>query len=164
VRGGHLSVPIRHVRGNHLLKTVALNDALEEYEIDGVISGIGGTNRTLALTRRSSPASRPDIYPPHDRIQPILQFDEADVWDVFWSYVVPDTVADFPDDGYVPESVDDIPDGVSQESIPISPKYFAGFRSLGSEVSTEKTKKYPPGNRISRTRQSVPAAPKIKRT
>jgi len=62
---------------------------------------------------------------------------------VFWSYVVPDTVADFPDDGYVPESVDDIPDGVSQESIPISPKYFAGFRSLGSEVSTEKTKEVP---------------------
>ena len=28
---------------------------------------------------------------------------------------------------------------VSQEDIPISPKYFAGFCSLGSEVSTDKT-------------------------
>jgi phosphoadenosine phosphosulfate reductase len=130
--------------GNHLLKTVALNDALEEYEIDGVISGIRWDEQDARADETFfSPRHDPDIYPPHDRIQPILQFDEADVWDVFWSYVVPDTVADFPDDGYVPESVDDIPDGVSQESIPISPKYFAGFRSLGSEVSTEKTKEVP---------------------
>ena len=49
----------------------------------------------------------------------------------------------FPNDGYVPESAADLPEGVSQADVPISPKYFAGFRSLGSEVSTEKTNDVP---------------------
>ena len=130
--------------GNHLLKTVALNDALEEYGIDGVISGIRWDEQDARADETFfSPRHDPEIYPPHDRIQPILQFDEADVWDVFWSYVVPDTVTAFPDDGYVPDTDDDLPDGVSQDEIPISPKYFAGFRSLGSEVSTEKTESVP---------------------
>ena len=48
-------------------------------------------------------------------------------------------MAAFPDDGYVPTSAEDLPEGVDQDDVPISPKYFAGFRSLGSEVSTEKT-------------------------
>lgn len=130
--------------GNHLLKTVALNDALEEYGIDGVISGVRWDEQEARADETFfSPRHDPDIYPPHDRIQPILQFDEADVWDVFWSYVVPDTVDEFPEDGYVPASTDDLPEGVSQADIPISPKYFAGFRSLGSEVSTEKTNDVP---------------------
>ena len=126
--------------GNHLLKTVALNDALESYDIDGVISGVRWDEQEARADETFfSPRHDPDIYPPHDRIQPILQFDEADVWDVFWNYVVPDTVEAFPEDGYVPESADDLPEGVDQSDVPISPKYFAGFRSLGSEVSTEKT-------------------------
>jgi len=126
--------------GNHLLKTVALNDALESYDIDGVISGVRWDEQEARADETFfSPRHDPEIYPPHDRIQPILQFDERDVWDVFWNYVVPDTVAAFPDDGYVPESADDLPGGVDQADVPISPKYFAGFRSLGSEVSTEKT-------------------------
>ncbi len=126
--------------GNHLLKTVALNDALESYDIDGVISGVRWDEQEARADETFfSPRHDPDIYPPHDRIQPILQFDEADVWDMFWLYVVPDTVKGFPEDGYVPESADDLPEDVDQEDIPISPKYFAGFRSLGSEVSTEKT-------------------------
>ncbi|AEH38946.1 phosphoadenosine phosphosulfate reductase family protein [Halopiger xanaduensis] len=130
--------------GNHLLKTVALNDVLERDEIDGVISGVRWDEQEARADETFfSPRHDPDIYPPHDRIQPILQFDERDVWDVFWNYVVPDVVAEFPDDGYVPQSADDLPDGVTQEDVPISPKYFAGFRSLGSEVSTEKTTEDP---------------------
>jgi len=126
--------------GNHLLKTVALNDALEEYEIDGVISGVRWDEQEARAEETFfSPRHDPDIYPPHDRIQPILQFDERDVWDAFWNYVVPDTVGAFPDEGYVPQSAEDLPAGVEGADIPISPKYFAGFRSLGSEVSTEKT-------------------------
>mgnify|MGYP000011034055 FL=1 len=126
--------------GNHLLKTVALNDALEEHGIDGVISGVRWDEQEARADETFFSARHdPDIYPPHDRIQPILQFDESDVWGVFWNYVVPDTVEAFPDDGYVPESADDLPEGVEQDDVPISPKYFAGFRSLGSEVSTEKT-------------------------
>jgi len=126
--------------GNHLLKTVALNDALEEHGIDGVISGVRWDEQEARADETFFSARHdPDIYPPHDRVQPILQFDESDVWDVFWNYVVPDTVEAFPEDGYVPESADDLPEGVEQDDVPISPKYFAGFRSLGSEVSTEKT-------------------------
>ena len=125
--------------GNHLLKTVALNDALEAHDIDGVISGVRWDEQEARADETFfSPRHDPDIYPPHDRIQPILQFDERDVWDAFWNYVVPDTVAGFPE-GYVPQSADDFPEGITQRDIPISPKYFAGFRSLGSEISTEKT-------------------------
>ena len=65
------------------------------------------------------------------------------MWDVFWNYAAPDTVEAFPDEGYVPESADDLPEGVTQKDVPISPKYFAGFRLLGSEVSTEKTTEEP---------------------
>ncbi len=125
--------------GNHLLKTVALNDALEEYDIDGVISGVRWDEQEARADETFfSPRHDPDIYPPHDRIQPILQFDERAVWDCFWHYVVPDTVEGYPDEGYIPDDADDLPEGVTQDDIPISPKYFAGFRSLGSEVSTEK--------------------------
>ena len=126
--------------GNHLLKTVALNDALEAYDIDGVISGVRWDEQEARADETFfSPRHDPDLFPPHDRIQPILQFDERDVWDAFWQVVVPETVEAFPDDGYVPQGADDLPAGVEQADVPISPKYFAGFRSLGSEVSTEKT-------------------------
>ena len=130
--------------GNHLLKTVALNDALEEHGVDGVISGVRWDEQEARADETFfSPRHDPDIYPPHDRIQPILQFAEPDVWEAFWYFVVPDTVAAFPDDGYVPESADDLPNGLTQDDIPVSPKYFAGFRSLGSEVSTEKAAEQP---------------------
>jgi phosphoadenosine phosphosulfate reductase len=130
--------------GNHLLKTVALNDALEEYDIDGVISGVRWDEQEARADETFfSPRHDPDIYPPHDRIQPILQFEERAVWDAFWHYVVPDTVEAFPDEGYIPESAEDLPEGIETDDVPISPKYFAGFRSLGSEVSTEKTTEEP---------------------
>ncbi len=130
--------------GNHLLKTVALNDALETHDIDGVISGVRWDEQEARADETFfSPRHDPDIYPPHDRVQPILQFEEADVWDAFWYYVVPDTVEDFPDDGYVPQDYDDLPNDLTHEDIPISPKYFEGFRSLGSEVSTDRSAEEP---------------------
>ncbi len=130
--------------GNHLLKTVALNDTLEEQDIDGIISGIRWDEQEARADETFfSPRHDPDIYPPHDRIQPILQFDEADVWEAFWYYVVPETVEAYPDDGYVPQDDDDLPNGLTHEDIPVSPKYFAGFRSLGSEISTEKSDEAP---------------------
>ena len=126
--------------GNHLLKTVALNDSLEEHGIDGILSGIRWDEQGARADETFfSPRHDPDIYPPHDRVQPIIQFKEADVWEAFWNFVVPETVAGYPEEGYVPQSDDDLPEGVSQEDIPVSPKYFAGFRSLGSEVSTTKS-------------------------
>jgi len=130
--------------GNHLLKTVALNDTLKSQGIDGIISGIRWDEQEARADETFfSPRHDPDIYPPHDRIQPILQFAEADVWEAFWGYVVPETVEEFPDEGYVPQGYDDLPEGVTHEDIPVSPKYFAGFRSLGSEISTEKSAEQP---------------------
>ncbi|AUV81425.1 nodulation protein [Salinigranum rubrum] len=125
--------------GNHLLKTVALNDALEEYDVDGVISGVRWDEQEARADETFfSPRHDPDIYPPHDRIQPILQFAEPDVWDAFWNFVVPETVEGYPA-GHVPQNDEDLPEGLTMADIPVSPKYFAGFRSLGSEVSTDKS-------------------------
>jgi len=125
--------------GNHLLKTVALNDALEADGVDGIFSGIRWDEQEARADETFfSPRHDPDIYPPHDRIQPILQFDEAAVWDAFWHYVVPDAVAGYPEEGYVPQSFDDLPAGVEMDDVPVSPKYFRGYRSLGSEVSTDR--------------------------
>jgi len=130
--------------GNHLLKTVALNDALEEHSVDGILSGIRWDEQDARADETFfSPRHDPEIYPPHDRIQPILQFDEAAVWDAFWHYVVPETVPEFPDNGYVPKDHDDLPAGLTHDDIPVSPKYFKGFRSLGSEVSTDKAAEEP---------------------
>ena len=130
--------------GNHLLKTVALNDALEAHEIDGIISGIRWDEQEARADETFfSPRHDPDIYPPHDRVQPILQFMESDVWDAFWYFVVPETVEGYPDEGYVPQDFDDLPNGLTHEDIPVSPKYFEGFRSLGSEVSTGKSSSEP---------------------
>ena len=130
--------------GNHLLKTVALNNALEEHDIDGVISGVRWDEQEARADETFfSPRHDPDIYPPHDRIHPILQFTERDVWDAFWHYVVPESVPEFPKEGYVPQSFDDLPEGITHEDIPVSPKYFEGFRSLGSQVSTEKADQEP---------------------
>ena len=138
--GERLTFTADSYEGNHLLKTVALNNALEAHDIDGVISGVRWDEQDARADETFfSPRHDPEIYPPHDRIQPILHFDERAVWDAFWHFVVPDTVENYPEEGYVPQAYDDFPEGVKQEDIPVSPKYFEGFRSLGSEVSTQKS-------------------------
>lgn len=130
--------------GNHLLKTVALNDAIEEHAIDGVISGVRWDEQAARETETFfSPRHDVDRYPPHDRIHPILQFDERAVWEAMWHYVVPDSVPEFPSDGFVPSDEAGLPAGLSASSLPISPKYWEGFRSLGSEVSTKKSADVP---------------------
>ncbi|MFW5963515.1 MAG: phosphoadenosine phosphosulfate reductase family protein, partial [Natronomonas sp.] len=54
--------------GNHLLKTVALNNTLEEHGIDGIISGIRWDEQEARADETFfSPRHDPDIYPPHDR-------------------------------------------------------------------------------------------------
>ena len=129
--------------GNHLLKTVALNDALREHDVDGVISGVRWDEQEARADETFfSPRHDPDTYPPHDRIHPILQFTERDVWDAFFEYVVPETVEGYPA-GHVPKSTDDLPEGLTPDDLPISPKYWEGFRSLGSEVSTDKSAEEP---------------------
>ncbi|WP_435195662.1 phosphoadenosine phosphosulfate reductase family protein [Natronomonas sp. EA1] len=117
--------------GNHLLKTVALNDLLAKEGFDGVFSGVRWDEQEARATETFfSPRHDAEKYPPHDRVHPILQFDERAVWDAFWFYIVPDAVEGWPE-GHVPESVDDLA-GFAPEDLPVSPKYFEGYRSLGT--------------------------------
>ena len=125
--------------GSHLLKTVALNDALETYGFDGVLSGVRWSEQEARAEETFfSPRHDGAHHPPHDRIHPLLPFDEQSVWDALWRVVVPDTVEGYPETGHAPQGPADIPEGVSMSDIPVSPLYFAGFRSVGGEVSTQK--------------------------
>jgi phosphoadenosine phosphosulfate reductase len=101
--------------GNHLLKTVALNDAIADHGFDGVFSGV-------RWDEQEARADETFFSPRHDSET--------------WGFVVPDLVPGWPDDGYVPQDFDDLPDGVGVEDLPVSPKYFEGFRSLGTETGS----------------------------
>ncbi|MFB6292607.1 MAG: phosphoadenosine phosphosulfate reductase family protein, partial [Candidatus Nanohaloarchaea archaeon] len=126
--------------GNHLLKTVPMNELLENHGIDAVINGVRWDEHE---SRGDEEFFSPREDPEHMRVHPILQFDERDVWDATWHHLVPDTVEGFERQEDYPESEEDLPEGITMEDIPISPKYWEGFRSLGSEVSTDKTKEDP---------------------
>ncbi|MDY6761617.1 MAG: phosphoadenosine phosphosulfate reductase family protein, partial [Candidatus Nanohaloarchaea archaeon] len=124
--------------GNHLLKTVAMNELLEERGIEAVINGVRWDEQEA---RSDETFFSPRDDPEHVRIHPILPFNERDVWDFTWNYIVPSEVEDY--DGGMPSGADDLPDGVSRDDLPISPKYWEGFRSLGSEVSTDSSGQEP---------------------
>jgi phosphoadenosine phosphosulfate reductase len=125
--------------GNHLLKTIALNNAIVEYDFDGVFSGVRWDEQaSRAKETFFSPRHDAEKYPPHDRVNPILQFTEADLWEAFWHFVVPDSVDEFPA-GHAPQSRTDLPDGVALDDIPVPEKYFEGFRSLGTETGSERS-------------------------
>jgi phosphoadenosine phosphosulfate reductase len=129
--------------GNHLLKTVALNEVVEEGGFDGIFSGVrwdeqeSRADETFFSARHDS-----EKYPPHDRVHPILQFDERAVWDAFWEYIVPDAVEGYPA-GHVPQSAADLPEGITPEDLPVSPKYWEGFRSLGTESGSARSAEEP---------------------
>jgi phosphoadenosine phosphosulfate reductase len=124
--------------GNHLLKTVPMNTLLNEEGIEAVINGVRWDEHE---SRGDEDFYSPRDEPEHLRVHPILQLTERDVWDVSWFHMVPDiTGVDIEE---YPEDEDDLPSGLSKEDVPISPKYWAGFRSLGSEVSTDKSDQIP---------------------
>ena len=124
--------------GNHLLKTVPMNELLENHGIDAVINGVRWDEHE---SRGDEDFYSPRNDPDHLRVHPILQFDEREVWDVSWFHMVPDVTG--VDINAYPEAPEDLPEGLSQSDVPISPKYWAGFRSLGSEVSTDKSDEIP---------------------
>lgn len=124
--------------GNHLLKTVPMNELLESEGVELVINGVRWDEHE---SRGDEDFYSPRDDPEHLRVHPILQLDERDVWDVSWFHMVPD-ITGIDIEAY-PESEDDLPEGLSKDDVPISPKYWAGFRSLGSEVSTDKSAEEP---------------------
>ncbi|QGA81051.1 phosphoadenosine phosphosulfate reductase family protein [Candidatus Nanohalobium constans] len=124
--------------GNHLLKTVPMHELLENHNIEAVINGVRwDEHESRGDEDFYSPRSDPD----HIRVHPILQLDERDVWDVSWFHMVPD-ITGVEINSY-PETEEDLPEGLNKDDVPISPKYWAGFRSLGSEVSTDKSDEIP---------------------
>lgn len=126
--------------GNHLLKTVPMNELLEEHDIAAVINGVRWDEQEA---RSEEQFFSPRESPGHMRVHPILPFTESDIWTFTWDVIVPGTVDAWDADRAWPHSDQDLPGGVSTEDLPISPKYWEGFRSLGSEVSTEKTSSDP---------------------
>jgi phosphoadenosine phosphosulfate reductase len=124
--------------GNHLLKTVPMNELIESRGIKAVITGVRWDEHE---SRGDEKFYSPREDPEHMRVHPILQFDERDVWDVTWFHLIPDTVG--VDISEYPSTPEDLPDGLKLDDLPISPKYWEGFRSLGSEVSTNKSDEEP---------------------
>jgi len=129
--------------GNHLLKTAVLNETIIQNGFDGIFTGVRWDEQEARSSETFfSPRHDFEKYPPHDRIHPILQFDERSLWDAIWGYVVPDLVEKYPT-GHVPANYSDFPSGISPKDIPVSPKYFEGFRSLGTEKGSTKTENKP---------------------
>jgi len=126
--------------GNHLLKTVPMNEFIEEQGIELVINGVRWDEHE---SRGNEDFYSPRSEPEHLRIHPILQFTERDIWDATWHHLCPDCVNKFQRMEDYPESEDDLPGDMTKEDIPISPKYWAGYRSLGSEVSTDPSDQIP---------------------
>ena len=129
--------------GNHLLKTAVLNETIIQNGFDGIFSGVRWDEQEARSDETFfSPRHDFEKYPPHDRIHPILQFDERNLWDAIWKYVVPDSVEKYPV-GHIPANYNDFPDGISIEDGPVGPKYFEGFRALGTETGSMKSENKP---------------------
>lgn len=72
--------------GNHILKTIAMNDAIKKYRIDALFTGIRWDE---------NPARSWEVFislrenPPHVRVHPILPFTERNVWEYTFKYNLP---------------------------------------------------------------------------
>ncbi len=121
--------------GNHLLKTVPMNELIEARNITAVINGVRWDEQEA---RSDETFFSPRDAPEHMRVHPILPFTEQDIWRFTWDVIVPNAVEGWDRETW-PGSQDDLPAGIGVDDLPVSPKYWEGFRSLGSEVSTDRT-------------------------
>lgn len=126
-------------KSNQLLKTIPMHTEIQNHGMDALVNGVRW-DETDARAGEDffSPREYPS-YPEkeHTRIHPILPFTEEDIWEYTWFYVIPDVTGVEIED--MPDSKQDLPEGVDADEIPISPKYWTGYRSLGSEHDTEKS-------------------------
>lgn len=72
--------------GNHLMKTVPLNEYIRKNKIEAVITGIRA-DENPARSNESEFSPRQD--PAHTRVHPILNFSEKDVWETIRHFNVP---------------------------------------------------------------------------
>jgi phosphoadenosine phosphosulfate reductase len=96
--------------GNHLMKTVTLNEYLERHGVEGFFEGIRWDEQaSRANETYFSPREATDYSPAHMRVCPILHFTEREVWEAHFAY-----------------------------DIPICSLYEKGYRSLGARITTTK--------------------------
>ena len=72
--------------GNHLLKTVAMNQAIRKYGFDALFTGIRWDENAARSTEKFL---SPRDNPPHTRVHPILTFRERDIWDYMFKHNLP---------------------------------------------------------------------------
>ena len=102
------------IAGEDRLATV-----IEDHGFDAVIAPDRGDDPDIAADESFVAPTR-DGTGTYDRIRPLLLFDAEAAQNATWGFVVPDTVDAFPA-GYVPESADDLPEGVELADVPVSP-------------------------------------------
>ncbi len=101
--------------GNHLMKTVTMNQYLEQQQAAGFFVGVRWDEQEARASEEPF-SIRPgtEYSPEHMRIHPILHFTERDVWDAHFHY-----------------------------DIPVCKLYQEGYRSLGARVTTTKASDQP---------------------
>lgn len=76
--------------GNHLMKTVVLNEFLERYHIHGIFQGIRWDEHPARLNDDYFEYKEASyLVPEHTRIRPILHFTEKDLWDTYAAFKIP---------------------------------------------------------------------------
>ncbi len=72
--------------GNHLLKTVAMNQTIRKFNFDALFTGIRwDENPARSSEKFFSQRTNPDHY----RVHPILTFRERDIWDYMFKFNLP---------------------------------------------------------------------------
>ncbi|WP_284014297.1 phosphoadenosine phosphosulfate reductase family protein [Halobaculum litoreum] len=136
--GDTLVVDADSLAGNHLLKTVAFNDLLRAEGFDAALTGVRSDESDARADESVRSPRGDDHTPEHVRVHPILDFSEADVWAALWGVVVPETVPAFPA-GTVPSAAADLPADLTPADLPVSPKYWEGYRSLGTAAGSARS-------------------------
>ena len=125
--------------GNHLLKTVAMNQAIRKYGFDALFTGIRwDENEARSTEKFLSPRDKP----PHTRVHPILTFRERDIWDYMFKHDLP--IHPKYREGY--RSIDGIRDSTKTSDIPAWEQDLEGTkeragRSQDKEGMMEKLRK-----------------------
>jgi phosphoadenosine phosphosulfate reductase len=76
--------------GNHLMKTVVLNQFLERNGIKGIFQGLRWDEHPARFNDKYFENKEGgDLVPEHTRIRPILHFTEKDLWDTYAAFKIP---------------------------------------------------------------------------
>ncbi len=101
--------------GNHLMKTVVLNQFLERNNIKGIFQSIRWDEHPTRFNDEYFEHRQGSyLVPEHTRIRPILHFTEKDLWDTYAAFKIPYCVL-----------------------------YEQGYRSLGARTTTVKNSDVP---------------------